>query len=1109
MKLRHFFTVLASLALASSSLFGQSTSTLTGIVTDPSGAVLAKAQVKIHSVATGSDRNVITDNAGIYVAPSLQPGEYEIEATATGFSAFKVQKVTLDLDQHVTINMKLAVSSAGETVEVEGGAPLIEAGDITVGQVLDKDIVQDIPLNGRHFLDLTTLTPGGVTAPAAGSLTAPSRGVGAFSFDTAGNREDSVNFQINGINLNDINNAQIVFQPSINTTSEVKIDNSTFSSEYGRNSGSIVNVSTRSGTNAYHGEVFDYLRNNSFDARNFFNPKGTAQIALKRNNFGGAAGGPIWKDKTFFFASYEALRQHQGLPVNTSVLTAAQQAAVTNPITKALLPYIPLPNVAPNFYNSAINGPITIDQGTIDILNLLGKKDTIHGFYAYQLDIRTEPTVQGNTLPGFGDHRPGHRQILTINETHVFSPKLVNEVRAGYNRVAVKFINNFTTNPTTLGFNNYPGSVTPTGGIPFTTITGLTLAIGGPNGFPSGRYDTLAVISDAATYTTGKHSIKFGGEGRRYLNANFADDPGTLTFGTTASIYNSSGVLVQAGQTALANFEQGLATGFSITPQPTTNRIYDNAVGVFAMDTFKLTQNVTLQYGMRVEWFGIPTFGNDQASILSYTPPTTPGVANGTVALYPIGPHYPGFTIPYLHNSVNYMPRLGFIYDVFGNSKTVLRGGYAILADQPLSSVVTGMSSNPPFTTKVSYSGTTSGSTAPSTTFPVSTYPVNTNGVCIQNTSTCIPAIPVSSLYASAAAASVSASGIDPNFKNGTIQSYDLNLQHQLPWSVAVSLGYYGSGGRHLKMGENINQINTPIGGAATGVRNFTTIASTSPIDPGATLNGNVTDVASNGMSNYNGMWLGVRKNTTRGLTISLNYQWTKSMDLGSLGSAQYTDVTVPSLNYGLSDFDTRNRVSGNGIYNLPFKGSRLVSGYQIAGILQYQTGNPLNIVTSSAYTGTSGVDHPILLGKIPYGKQYVSGTVNWFAPTGTSTLPSSQVCTAIVAGCTFFAPSSTGYTGDFTGTTPLSSAMQRNGATGPGFADFDASFSKTTAISEHAAFNLKVDFFDLFNHASFSNPGTTASVGSSSFGVITATRFPVGDLGSSRQVQLSAKITF
>lgn len=1032
MKLRTLLSLvvtLATLGLFAASASAQSTATLTGIVTDPTGAVVANAQVKIHSTATGGDRNVVTDNSGIYVAPSLQPGDYQIETSATGFSSFKVEKVTLNLDAHVTINMKLAVSSAGETIEVQGGAPVIDSASVTVGQVIDKVQVQEIPLNGRHFLDLTVLTPGGVTAPANGNLTAPSRGVGAFSFLTAGNRDDSVNFQINGINLNDIANAQIVFQPSINTTSEVKINNSSPSAEYGRNSGSITNVSTRSGASKFHGEVFDYVRNNSFDARNFFNPKGTAQIALKRNNFGGAIGGPIWKDKAFFFASYEALRQHQGLPVNTIVLTAAQIAGVTDPISKQLLAFIPAANVGTNLYTGSINGPVNIDQGTIDILYLPTSKDTVHGFYANQHDIRTEPTTQGNTLPGFGDHRPAIRQILTINETHLFTPRLVNEFRAGFNRVHVEFINNYTNDPATLGYHNYPGNVKATGGIPFTTISGTGIAIGGPGGFPSGRFDTLGVISDTATYTYGRHAVKVGGEFRRFLNANFSDDPGTVGF------------------TSIANFQIGNATSFSITPQPTTSRIFGDSAGAFIMDSFKASSRVTLEYGFRFEWNGTPTFGNDQAAIFDPT----------QITLTPLGPHVPGYTSPYKQN-YNYMPRAGFIVDMFGNGKTILRGGFSIMSDQPLSSAVTGLASNPPFTSKVSYTGS---------------------------------GISQSQLYAAAAASAISVSAVQPNFHNATTQTYNLNLQHQLPWGVAMSVGFYGSGGRHLRMGQNINQINP-----ATGLRNFTKLAANSYILPGASLNANVTQVSSNGGSTYDGMWLNMRKSTATGLTLNATYQYTKSMDLGSTAGTQYTDITNPRLNYARSDFDTRNRVSGSVIYLLPFKGNRLVAGYQVSGIVQWQTGNPLNIVTTNTYLGTSGVQHPSTLGPITYAKQYIANGVYWFG-TGTGTTPGATVCSAVVAGCEFYVPP-TGF-----------GNMGRNGATGPGFADFDLSLSKTTLLAEHVNFQLKVDVFDLFNHPSFGNPGTTASPGSATFGLITATRFPVGDLGSSRQLQLSGKLSF
>jgi hypothetical protein len=253
--------------------YAQSTGALSGTVTDPSGAVVPRAQVAVHSLSTGIDRVVFSDPAGNFSIPSLQPGDYSVSVQASGFAPYKLASVTLQVAQTVTANVKLGLPSAGEIVQVQGVAPILDAQTITVGQVIDQKTVQEMPLNGRHFLDLTTLTPGTVVPPVTGNLTSASRGLGANSFDTAGQREDSVNFMVNGINLNDASQNQITFQPSINTTAEFKISNSTYSAEYGRSSGAIVNVATRSGANTFHGEAFEYLRNNYFDARNFFNRK--------------------------------------------------------------------------------------------------------------------------------------------------------------------------------------------------------------------------------------------------------------------------------------------------------------------------------------------------------------------------------------------------------------------------------------------------------------------------------------------------------------------------------------------------------------------------------------------------------------------------------------------------------------------------------------------------------------------------------------------------------------------------------------------------------------------------------------------------------------------
>ena len=429
-----------------------------------------------------------------------------------------MKKVTLAVDQRATVNIGLTPASSSQTIEVEGTTPQIETQTMTVGQVIDRTTVQELPLNGRHFLDLTVLTAGGVTAPTAGNLTTPSRGLGANSFITAGNREDSVNFQINGVNLNDMVQNQITFQPSIDTTSELKINNSTFSAEYGRSSGSIVNVSTRSGTNAFHGEVFDYFRNEALDARNYFNRASLPGVAgekapLKRNNFGGALGGPIWKDRTFFFFSYEGLRQAQGVLLNSAVFSPIVRALIASsgsPSAQSLITLVPVGNDATQTHYTAFTpGPVDINQYTLDVSQVITKSDQLHGFYAFQSDARTEPNLQGNTIPGFGDHRPAHRQIFTLNYTHIFTPSIVNEARIGLNRISIVFSPNALLNPASYDIGI---GVNAPVGIPQITVTDLGLNFGGPSGFPQGRNDTFGVFSDAATWLTGKHSIKFGGE---------------------------------------------------------------------------------------------------------------------------------------------------------------------------------------------------------------------------------------------------------------------------------------------------------------------------------------------------------------------------------------------------------------------------------------------------------------------------------------------------------------------------------------------------------------------------------------------------------------------
>jgi hypothetical protein len=870
-----------------------------------------------------------------------------------------------------------------------------------------------------------------------------------------------VNFQVNGINLNDMSQNQITFQPSINTTSEVKIDNSTFSAEYGRSSGSIVNVSTKSGTNKFHGEAFDYFRNEALDARNYFNRSFSAatglplvaptgdKAPLKRNNFGGAVGGPIWKDKTFFFASYEGLRQHQGLLQNGTVFsTQARQniVSVGSPAANALLALVPVANSGNN-YVAFTPGPVQIDQFTGDVLQVFNTKDQLHGFYAYQADKRTEPNLQGNSIPGFGDHRVGHRQILTLNETHVFSPSVVNEARLGFNRIAITFTPNALLNP--VNYHIFDGVNAPIG-IPQITVSDISLNFGGPSGFAQGRVDNYIVFSDTATVLKGKNTIKFGGEYRRFIGNSFASDTGTMTYATS--------------KLTTDNFEQDLVTGFGINPQTVTSRIFINAQGYFIQDNYKLTPGLTLEGGLRFEWNGTPTEGANRMIIFD---PTQPWLVqtrtNGYGGIY--------------KQNYNFEPRVGFAYDVFANQHTVLRGGYAYLSDQPVSGTATNLTTNPPLSNPVSY--TTSGT---------------------------IPTIPVSSLYTSAAAAGVAIASTNLHFKNAYTETFNLNVQQQLPWGIVSSIGYYGSVGRHLRARTNQNQ---PIGGNSAN-RPYLKLASNSPIDPGLGIALNIPEANSVGSSNYNAMWVTAQKTFSKGLSFNMNYNYSKSLDTNSLGSQggyTFQDSTNPGNNYGPSDFDTRNRYALNAIYNFPWTKNRWVAGYQLSTIFQYQTGNPVNLTyANSNYTGLTGssaVIRPNLVGPIVTKKAQAAATTN--VGFIQSTVCAIGPTLAVPAGCSFQNPATVNSAGVFTYTGL--GTMSRNMIFGPGFADLDLSGGKDTKITEFLTFKLRVDAFDIFNHPNFGQP--SGSTTSSSFGQISSTRFAISDGGSSRQLQLSGKFVF
>jgi hypothetical protein len=985
--------------LVGSSAQAQSTATLEGLVSDQHGAVLPSVEITLTSQELGIRRVSRTDDGGRYQVAALPVGAYRIEARAPGFQTQIIESLTLEVGRRVTQNFQLKVGDVSQVVQVSAANELIEPSSVSINHMVDQRMVQEAPLNGRYFLDLALRVPGSVTPPQGAFSAAPMRGLGALAFNTGGNREETVNYLVNGITLNNLTFSSISFQPSIDTIQEFKVDNSTFSAEYGQSSGAVVNVATRSGSSEFHGALFEFFRNDALDARNFFEQTSQRPAPFKRNQFGGNLGGPIIKNKLFFLFSYEGLRQQQGLNLNSVVLSDAQRSAVTDPVIARLIQFIPRANFVdssgtPRFIGAA-GAPVHIDEWTTDISLNLSDRDRVHGYYAIQRAESGEPIRNGNTIPGFGLTVRLLRQIFTLNQTHTFGPNLVNEARAGFNRFSSSSTPNAQLNPAEFGIRN---GITEPIGLPQINVAGGALNFGGPAAQPSGRGDTTFVVADNLTWLNGRHSLKFGGEYRRFWNNNFRHGTGSFNFPTIAA------------------FQTGTANSFSVTLGSQSSSIIQSALGFFVHDSYKLRPRLTLDLGLRYEWNMTPSERYDRFIVFD---PASASLLQAGDAVYQ-------------ENGKNFQPRVGVAWVPFENGKTVIRAAYGIYVDQPMTSVVTPTSGNPPLAIPLTFSG-----------------PIRFDNALTL-----------------AGVAGISPQSVAHDFDNANMQSWNLNVQHQFRL-FAVMVGYVGSKGTHLITRRNINQ---PV----NGVRPYPTLSSSSSILPDSIL-GNITQVESSGNSSYNALWVTATRRFANSFQFDASYTWSKSLDYTSYSTQGVVVQNSYDLagNRGPSDFDARHRFVISAIYELPFHQNRLVDGWQIAAVVQSQSGNPFNVVTTlSTINGTQGTVRPDVNGPI----EMIGAVEAWFD-------------TSVFAPVARFGN------------------LGRNVIVGPTFNNTDFSISKTTKFSDSLRLQLRVEIFDVFNHANFGQPGSV--VGTPSFGRITNTRFPTGEAGSSRQVQLAMKLMF
>ena len=682
---------------------------ITGTVIDPQRAPIPNVSVTLTNVDTGIAVRASTDAEGNYEFGFVRPGNYSIKVERPGFQAFQKGPIKLEVDQRARVNVGLELGETTSTVNVEGGAAGVQTESSTLGTVTDTRKILEIPLNGRFILDVALLSPG-TMVPSTNNrtfLAAPS-GVGSSGINASGTREDSINYLLDGINLSDMVQNQITLQPNIDMVQEFKIQMNSFSAEYGRNAGIIVNAVTKPGSNAIHGSVYEFLRNQRFDAKNFFDPPGPI-IPFNRNIFGYSVGAPAIKDRTFFFTSYEGRVGLEVASIKTLVPGDAQRATVTNPIVRQLLGLVPSANdPTGTFFVGSAPRDRRQDQWTGRVDHNWTSKDFTYGSFVINRDNRLEPTLQGNNLPGFGDHRPAQRYFLSLGYTRIVTPSLTNELRAGFNRLRISFNQAFTEDPSSFGIAS-PSTVFPN-----VTVPGA-MSFGGINGEPQGRGDNTYQYSDTAGWIRGRHSIRMGGEFRRFANNDLhLGTGGILTFGTIAAFL--AGTPTQATQTSL----------------PVTPSLHVNAFGAFVQDDYRVSARLTLNLGLRWEYNGVAYEKHDRLAVYDFSNNSlVPAGVNGAQ--------------PYRRRFTNFGPRVGFAYDPSGAGKTVVRGGFGIYYDQPTTNIVQSLGSNPPFSASVN----------------------NTSNISLSNP------------FAAPPTGGSAINAVDPNYRDAMVLSYNFNVQHE------------------------------------------------------------------------------------------------------------------------------------------------------------------------------------------------------------------------------------------------------------------------------------------------------------------------------------------
>ncbi len=1141
------FLFLVSLSLSAQTFRG----TILGSVTDSSGAVVTGAKISVHNVNTGLDRVTETSADGSYSVPELPVGNYTVTVSQAGFQTTVTTDVVVDVAGERRVDVSLRPGEVSQRVEVSGEElPQIETTTNDMGGVLTSQTVENLPINGRDFAKLIYLNPG-----VAGSPDQISDSPGSYGeFSMNGARGRSNNYLLDGTDMNDgyrndpaINEAGVFGTPAtilpIDAVAEVRVV-SNFEPEYGRNAGAVVNIVTKSGTNTLHGTAIEYFRNDALDARNYFNLASQPKAQFHNNQFGGSLGGPIVKDKTFFFANYEGQQERVGVVTLGCVPDPAQIAAdiaangPPNPVIANLLarnPW-PLPNRPGTFGTPSAPGTgedrgcggtpnATIDTPSFNKLSsFIGKidhyfsqHDTLTGRYFFGDSDQSFPlalTAGGGPLPGFNTFTPTRVQLVSMSYVHTIGPNKVNELRYGWNRFAEGFFpGDQDFHPSTIGLcaastvEGCSGSGVTDSGLPIIYVNDFAFGqLGSNSSLPRHRVDSNNQVLDNFSWKINRHDIKVGFDFHRttiqqYLNKYFR---GRLKFDDLSSFL--------AGD---------LSSGFQYSGN-TIRHTFENNFGFYFQDSFRISPRLTLNYGLRWDHYGVV---GEKNNLLSNITSVAPDPGLGTFTLTQVGEA--GLDRLYEPDYKNFAPRASIAWDVSGKGRTVVRAGFGVFFDAISQDMVLGHLPYPTFF-------------SPGPAYnPVG--PADAQIIPAVITGTLDPGVPV---YDAPDCLSFECDvfAFDRNIRTPYMENYNLNVQQQITGHAVVQIGYVGSQGHRLWRFFDINQpsaqtINDcdlglldPATGCEAGViqdfgssaRPFGGYGTGNPYAAYYVMQENST-----GKSNYNSLQASLRINTWHGLTSIVNYVWSRSLDNSSDGedfevnAAQPQDSTNPHLEYAPSNFDVPHRFSWIFSYTLPKMGGgmqRLKNGWGINSSVTMQSGQPyqFNYNCQDDFSGGGDCfDRPDVVGPL---KQDSHNPYAFF-PLSSLAIPCTIDPALGANGAASDCIPGTRHYGD----------MGRNSLRGPGFRQLDFAIFKTTSITERLNLQLRAEFFNLLNHPNFANPFLPAFIADAGFNGFQVTgnrevgtgNFPLsatGDVGignpflgggSPRGIQLAAKFSF